>query len=337
MAVHSHSVVIVGDSANGQAEFMKVFFEEIAGYSSVRIMDPHAYEQAQLIAARPDLAFFILDDEPFSNSSDGRLSRRKPSDTIAQLWNLIPACPFPVHVGIPECRFITAESRMHVTALDTLSLVLSGIAGVWEISLTLLGADPRFRVGMDVLNSAWQHKSFFLYGQPAHKLFDFQNIITGSEWPSQVSGEDGEHSLAPAFAKYAFEAALSLAGLTVEDMLIDPDRTVSLEDYSKKLLTHADRTGCARSAGTLYTTLRYLDRGWAERIPRYDKRWRPHMPICAQLEGFPANLPLIRGTEPSETCGTLYSHLETLGFNRMKNGEDWEPNNQNTYYTTVRI
>jgi hypothetical protein len=113
-------------------------------------------------------------------------------------------------------------------------------------------------------------------------------------------------------------------------MSLEKNTGIKLEHFAEKLLSYQDRTGLSMSKSVLSRTLGHLNRGWAERIRGYDKKRKFEMPMWARQEGFPQNLPLIRGYEPLRTTEKLYRELELIEFAR-----DWKPGDR--VYTSISI
>lgn len=323
-------VIIIGEPQSGDTELLRLAFVRLVREDNVEVIAPKSYEVEKLIAKNPSLILFVLDGTEISSVPDGLLKNCKPGVTVIKIWDLIDRKVLsPIHVAVPSERF--GNTHNPFTALDALAMSLSGISGIWEISPKLLANDPEIVSRLGLLKTFWSTNRIFLFGKPSVQLYDFYMKVNSSDWPTtKETLGGGENPVAPLYVKYSFQTALALAGLTVEDMSVQTSSSVSLEHFADRLMKLDKRTGLVMGRTVLVQTLRYLDRGWSERIPGYDKKRRNQLPVWARVEGFPANLPLIRKYEVLKVSEELYKGLESIDFER-----DWDSKNPN--FTTISV
>lgn len=279
----------------------------------------------KVLGHEPDLVFWVLAGQGFS-ILESSLRDREPTPDTRAWWDLVSAAVFPVHLIVPSERF--AHPDFQFTALDTVAMILSGVSGIWEGHIKL-AADLDDRRMVDHLRFSWSFKRVFLYGKPAVQLYDFHLKITGA-WPTTIETDGGDTYLMDLDVKYCFETALTLASVKTEEMKLDDSSGSGMEKYAQRLLEFQDRTGLVYALSVVTRALRYLDRGWADRILNHNKKRRDEMPVWARQDGFPARLPLIRDCAPYETSKKLYDGLLMLDFER-----EWEPGKLD--YTTVAV
>jgi hypothetical protein len=91
-----------------------------------------------------------------------------------------------------------------------------------------------------------------------------------------------------------------------------------MEKYASRLLEYKERTGLDFTEKTLATPLRMLMRSWSNRFENCDRKKKYEMPIWARRDGFPVDLPLIRGCPTSQIGEALYEVLSSPIFD-----DDW--------------
>ena len=276
--------------------------------------------------SKPDLSFLVLTKNTLAlNNLTPIVGGTESQETLIEI--MLKDNKWPVHLAVSHDLFDISYSN-RFSALHTLGMLASGVAGVWGTSMRL-GADlasTGLRRNFRDLNSKWKKQRYFVYGQPAFELFDFRQRITTGTWPYE---SDEEYP----YMQHSFAVALTLAGLESEQLLLDDRRTsATMALYAERLLLADAALTFGRT--TLANYLRDLMRGWRERYPEECDRTQKHqMPEWARRDGFPVAFPWIRDTPREKIGDTLFRALNRLAF-YGESGE-WEP--PEPAYTTIAI